>query len=105
MDRKSLYSTNLAVQAPYTPSAITYEYDTYQANDPLVHYLKSDLTYSGYDPNPNSSVQTGVHPVACEHAQVFHCCLISAKSMPAINHGAESCSQSGRIGVSQAGLR
>ena len=48
---QSLYATNLAVQAPYTPSAITYEYDTYQANDPLVHYLKSDLTYSGYDPN------------------------------------------------------
>ena len=35
-----LYATNLAVQAPYTPSVVTYEYDTYQANDPLVHYLK-----------------------------------------------------------------
>jgi hypothetical protein len=56
------YSTNLAVQAPYTPSAITYEYDTYQANDPLVHYLKSDLIYLGYDPDANSGVQTGVHP-------------------------------------------
>jgi hypothetical protein len=55
------YSTNLAVQAPYTPSAITYEYTTYQANDPLVHYLKSDLSYSGYDPNNSSLLQTGVH--------------------------------------------
>jgi hypothetical protein len=57
-----IFSTNLAVQAPYTPSVVTYEYDTYQANDPLVHYLKSDLTYSGYDPNINSLLQTGVHP-------------------------------------------
>jgi hypothetical protein len=56
-----MYSTNLAVQSPYAPSATTYEYDTYQANDPLVHYLKSDLNYSGYDPNNNSLLQTGVH--------------------------------------------
>ncbi len=58
-----IFSTNLAVQAPFTPSIVNYEYDTYQANDPLVHYLKSDLTYFGYDPNPNSNAQTGVHPV------------------------------------------
>jgi hypothetical protein len=57
-----LYSTNLAVQVPYTPNAITYEYDTYQANDPLVHYLKSDLNYSGYDPVKNPILQTGIHP-------------------------------------------
>ena len=50
------------MQAPYTPSAITYEYDTYQANDPLVHYLKSDLTYLGYDPVKNPVLQTGIHP-------------------------------------------
>jgi hypothetical protein len=56
-----IYSNRLAVQAPYTPAAITYEYDTYQANDPLVHYLKSDLSYSGYDPNNNSLLQTGIH--------------------------------------------
>ena len=63
-----MYATNLAVQAPYTPSAITYEYDTYQANDPLVHYLKSDLTYLGKDPNANSDVQTGVQQVAANAA-------------------------------------
>jgi hypothetical protein len=57
-----MYSTNLAVQAPYTPTAITYEYNTYQANDPLVHYLKSDLNYLGYDPDNNSPLETGIHP-------------------------------------------
>jgi hypothetical protein len=56
-----LYVTNLVVQVPYTPTAISYEYTTYQANDPLVHYLKSDLNYAGYDSDPNSGVQTGVH--------------------------------------------
>ena len=56
-----IYSDRLAVQVPYTPVAIAYEYTTYQANDPLVHYLRSDLSYSGYDPNNNSLVETGVH--------------------------------------------
>jgi len=56
-----MFSTNLAVQVPFTPVAITYEYTTFQANDPLVHYLKSDLNYSGYDPDPNSPLRTGVH--------------------------------------------
>ncbi len=45
-----MYSTNLAVQVPYTPNVFTYEYDTFQANDPLVHYLKSDLGYLGMIP-------------------------------------------------------
>jgi hypothetical protein len=63
-----LYATNLAVQAPYTPTVITYEYTTYQANDPLVHYLKSDLNYSGFDPNLNSGVQTGVHSMPANSA-------------------------------------
>jgi hypothetical protein len=35
-------STN-AMQAPYTPTANTYQHTTWQANDPLVHYLASDL--------------------------------------------------------------
>ena len=56
-----IYSNRLAVQVPYTPTAITYEYTTYQANDPLVHYLKSDLNYFGQEASPNSSLQTGVH--------------------------------------------
>jgi len=33
------------IQAPYTPTRAVYEADLYQANDPLVHYLTSDLNY------------------------------------------------------------
>jgi hypothetical protein len=40
---KRYTNTELAVQAPYTPSRMTYIYTTWQANDPLVHYLTSDL--------------------------------------------------------------
>jgi hypothetical protein len=32
-----------ALQAPYTPMATAYQHLTWQANDPLVHYLASDL--------------------------------------------------------------
>jgi hypothetical protein len=63
-----LFATNLAVVVPYIPTASTYDYTTYQANDPLVHYLKSDLTYLGYDPDANSGVQTGVHPMPMNSA-------------------------------------
>jgi hypothetical protein len=56
-----LYSTNLAVQVPYTPTITTYEYTTWQANDPLVHYLQSDLNYSGYDTASGHEVTTGIH--------------------------------------------
>ena len=31
------------VQAPYMPSRVIYDYSLWQANDPLVHYLASDL--------------------------------------------------------------
>ena len=33
------------VQAPYTPSRVIYDYTMWQANDPLVHYLASDLNF------------------------------------------------------------
>lgn len=36
--------TNTNVQAPYTPTVLGVQYQTWQANDPLVHYLASDLT-------------------------------------------------------------
>ena len=36
----------LRMQAPYTPTRIIYNYRTWQANDPLVHYLASDLIFS-----------------------------------------------------------
>jgi hypothetical protein len=56
------YTTNLAVQAPYAPTVATYEYTSWQANDPLVHYMQSDLYFTGSDPqNGSSTIQTGVH--------------------------------------------
>jgi hypothetical protein len=36
--------TSLAQQAPYTPSAVLVYQTQWQVNDPLVHYLASDLT-------------------------------------------------------------
>ena len=40
------YNSNLVNQAPYTPTRILYNLTVWQANDPLVHYLVSDLKYS-----------------------------------------------------------
>ena len=34
-------------QAPYTPTRNMFQYISWQANDPLVHYVASDLNYSG----------------------------------------------------------
>ena len=51
------YTTNLVVQVPYTPTAIISDYTSWQANDPLVHYLTSDLTFTGTENGGN--VQTG----------------------------------------------
>jgi hypothetical protein len=36
--------TNLSVQVPYTPTKFISVYNTWQANDPLVHYTLGDLT-------------------------------------------------------------
>ena len=44
------YTTNLAVQAPYAPTISTYEYTTWQANDPLVHYHAKRFVFYGSDP-------------------------------------------------------
>jgi hypothetical protein len=38
-------NTQASVQVPYTPSRTVYNYILWQANDPLVHYLASDLNY------------------------------------------------------------
>ena len=38
------YNTQTNMQAPYTPFTYGVQYLTWQANDPLVHYLASDLT-------------------------------------------------------------
>jgi hypothetical protein len=46
------YVTNnlqLAVEAPFEAQRISIYYTSWQANDPLVHYLPSDLNYFGVD--------------------------------------------------------
>ena len=40
---KTYLNTNLVIQAPYTPTRTAWEYVSWQANDPLVHHLASDL--------------------------------------------------------------
>jgi len=55
------YISDLAVQVPYTPTVNIYEYTTWQANDPLVHYLQSDLNYLWLRSRCQFGVQTGIH--------------------------------------------
>ena len=43
---KAYVNSNLVVQAPYTPSRTVWQYILWQVNDPLVHYLASDLNTS-----------------------------------------------------------
>jgi hypothetical protein len=51
------YATNNPAQVPYTPTVTAYEYISWQANDPLVHYLASDLTFQGTE---NNGPTTGI---------------------------------------------
>ncbi len=44
-------------QAPYTPTRTVVQYISWQANDPLVHYVASDLNYSG---NEGGVLSTGI---------------------------------------------
>lgn len=41
------YNTLTNMQAPYTPTITVYQHTSWQANDPLVHYLATDLAASG----------------------------------------------------------
>jgi hypothetical protein len=43
----NFFATNYCVQVPYTPTVTAYEYTSWQANDPLVHYVTSDLNFHG----------------------------------------------------------
>jgi hypothetical protein len=52
-----IFTTNYVVQAAYTPIVTISEYTSWQANDPLVHYLASDLTFNGVE--KTTGVQTG----------------------------------------------
>ena len=61
------YGTNVYVntatnmQAPYTPVRVVRNFITWQANDPLVHYLASDLNYvKRGQPNQPSTYLTGI---------------------------------------------
>jgi hypothetical protein len=51
------YTNGLTVQVPYTPTVTAYEYTSWQANDPLVHTLSSDLNFSdrGAKPTPTGT--------------------------------------------------
>ncbi|HWY29527.1 MAG TPA: hypothetical protein VNX46_02155, partial [Candidatus Acidoferrum sp.] len=51
------YATNYVAQVPYTPTVTVLDYTSWQVNDPLVHYLASDLTFNGVE---NNSIQTGL---------------------------------------------
>ncbi len=47
---------DLSVQVPFTPTRYICGYTSWQANDPLVHYLASDLNFNGVEPG---GLQTG----------------------------------------------
>ena len=51
--------TNLSygTQAPFTPTRTVIQYISWQANDPLVHYVASDLNYTG---NEHGNLSTGI---------------------------------------------
>ena len=55
--------TNLqaSVEAPYAPTRYVSQYYTWQANDPLVHYLASDIDSTLFA-NPTTTPQPGVNP-------------------------------------------
>ncbi len=50
------YLSNLVHQVPYTPTVTVREYTTWQANDPLVHYLGADLSFN----QPDTAQPTGL---------------------------------------------
>ena len=52
------YATNYIVQVPYSPTVTASEYISWQANDPLVHYLASDLNFHGTE---SSGPTTGIN--------------------------------------------
>jgi hypothetical protein len=52
--------TNLVMRVPCTPTVTAYNYTSWQANDPLVHYLASDLNFFGTEAN-NTGPTTGTH--------------------------------------------
>jgi hypothetical protein len=54
----SATNLNLSVQVTFPAARTAYQYISWQANDPLVHYVASDLNYNGTEA---SGLQTGTH--------------------------------------------
>ena len=50
------YATNRVVQVPFSPTVTAIQYTSWQANDPLVHYIASDLNYSS---GSGATLETG----------------------------------------------
>jgi hypothetical protein len=67
----SIINTNLSQQAPFSPIRIIYEYISWQANDPMVHYLASDLNYSGQDTTPPTGTNQWNSPMSPLPRPVF----------------------------------
>jgi hypothetical protein len=51
-------NTNLVMQTPFNPAAFIYQHTSWQANDPLVHYMIGDLI----DPGKDIVDNTETHP-------------------------------------------
>jgi len=59
-----LVNTNTVQQVPFTPTKRISQYLTWQANDPLVHYTRDDLTYLAIaDSMRKESLKTPVQPI------------------------------------------
>jgi hypothetical protein len=60
------YKTNYIVQVPYSPTVTASEYISWQANDPLVHYLAADLNFQGPEkggPMTGTNVSSEIAPL------------------------------------------
>jgi hypothetical protein len=56
------YTNRYVVQVPYTPTATIYDYVDLEANDPLVHYMSSDMINTVGD--NSGGPQPGIHKLA-----------------------------------------
>ncbi|HEU6449021.1 MAG TPA: hypothetical protein VFV23_11345 [Verrucomicrobiae bacterium] len=63
-DKKAFndYLTNLVHQVPFTPTVTVWDYTTWQANDPLVHNLAIDLSFSETDILPPTGISRTFKP-------------------------------------------
>jgi hypothetical protein len=58
--RYTATNLQLVAQVPFTPTRTIFEYTTWQANDPLVHYMAGDLNYPS-SLAPDYGVQPGTN--------------------------------------------